>query len=77
MPVRKIFSDDNGNELEAYVNEKAKLYILVGDSDPDSGGLNSGYITLDRSDLDELIDLLMELKDQVFDEKDLVLEAEA
>ncbi len=71
MPVKRIFVDDNNNELEAYVNDDAKLFLSVGQSDDDSPGYNSGYIVLDRSDLDELIDLLMNLKDQVFDESAL------
>ena len=52
MPVKKIFTDSNNNELQAYVNDDAKLYISVGPADSDTGG----FIVLDRSDLDELID---------------------
>lgn len=71
MPVRKIFSDGDGNELQAYVNDKDKLFISVGDPKDDSPGFNQGYITLDRSDLNEFIDLLTDLRDMVFDESDL------
>lgn len=69
MPVRKIFFD-NGQKLEAYVNDKAKLFVAVGPEDDDGTGPYNGFITLDRSDLDELIDLLMSLKDEVFDESE-------
>lgn len=69
MPVRKIFIDSNQQQLEAYVNDDAKLFISVGSGDPEDQ--TGGYITLDRSDLDELIDLLMDLKDQVLNESDL------
>lgn len=71
MPVRKIFSDENGNELQAYVNDKAKLFLQVGDADPQAASYGPGFITLDRSDLDEFIDLLTDLRDSVFDEEDL------
>jgi hypothetical protein len=69
MPVKKIFYNKD-SQLEAYVNADAKLFISVGTRDQDEP-YYSGFITLDRSDLDELIDLLMNLKDEVFDESEL------
>jgi hypothetical protein len=70
MPVRKLFNDAEGNELEALVNEDAKLFISVGKKDEPDGPYG-GWIVLDRSDLDEFIDLLLSLKEEVFNESDL------
>jgi hypothetical protein len=69
MPVRKIFSDKDNNELEVSVNNDGKLFVSVAKKDEDES-IYGGWIVLDRSDLDEFIDLLMELKDGVFNDSD-------
>jgi hypothetical protein len=70
MPVRKIFTDGS-NDLEAYINDKGKLFISVGVKNADNDDpYNQGCIELDRSDLDAFLDLLMELKEGVFNDSD-------
>ena len=64
MPVKKVFVDENENELECFVNDKNALFIGVGPRGEDSG-YYSGYITLNKSDVKELIAMLQELEPAV------------
>jgi len=63
MAKRTIFSDDNNNELETYVNSDGKLLINVGQL---KDQYYSGHITLEKEDVEELIKILEELKEELF-----------
>lgn len=63
MAKRIIFSDEDDNELECYINQKGKLYIAAGQKDD----VQFGYITLDKEDVNELIKMLSDLEEQMED----------
>ena len=63
MASRIVFSDDNGNEMDCYLNEQGMVYVNIGNGDDDPIG--SGYITLDKSDVGKLINVLKELEEQM------------
>ncbi|MDO7848095.1 hypothetical protein Q5H92_17145 [Hymenobacter sp. M29] len=63
MATRIIFSDDNDNEMECYLNKEEKVFISVGPAGDD--GMMTGYITLDKGDISQLIDVLSELKKEM------------
>lgn len=58
MPKRTVYYDENDNELEFYINANNKVYISVGQKDEQ---YQTGYITLDKDDLKELIEELNSL----------------
>lgn len=64
MAKRTIFTDENENELETYVNADGKLFINVGQL---KDQYYSGYITLEKEDVEELIKMLEELKEEMFE----------
>jgi hypothetical protein len=47
--VRKVYYDENGNELELFINEKQKLVISI----KNENGFSSVF--LDENDISELI----------------------
>ena len=61
MAKRTVFTDENNNEMDCYLNKQGKVYIGVGDWGEDSA--YSGYITLDKDDVSQLINILSELND--------------
>jgi hypothetical protein len=63
MAARIIFSDENGNEMECYLNNENKVFVSAGPAGDD--GLMTGYITLDKSDVTQLINVLSELKEEM------------
>jgi hypothetical protein len=63
MATRTVFDDENGNELECYLNRALQVYISVGDRDDWQSG---GSITLDREDVGKLIEILQDAK-QIMD----------
>lgn len=63
MPSRIVFNDTNNNEMECYLNEQGKLYINVGEIGAD--GTYSGFITLDKADVQTFIKVLNELEDEM------------
>ena len=65
MATRTIFSDTENNELECYINQHGKVYISV--SLPDGDGMYSGFITLDKTDVNQLIKILSELEQEMAD----------
>ncbi|HEV2481414.1 MAG TPA: hypothetical protein VGS79_17200 [Puia sp.] len=65
MAAKTVFSDLENNEMECYINQDGKLYIGV--SLPDSDGVYSGFITLDKADVSQLIKILSELKEEMED----------
>ena len=60
MAIRTVFSDDNNNEMDCYLNTDGKLYLSVGQSGEDQ--IYSGFITLDKSDVKEFIGILSQLE---------------
>lgn len=63
MATRTVFTDENNNEMDCYLNKQGKVYIGVGDQSEDSA--YSGYITLDKDDVSQLINILTELNDEM------------
>ena len=63
MPVRTVFTDQDDNELELFVNDKGRLYIAVGELREDL--THQGYITLDKEDVQVLISKLSELEKEM------------
>ena len=66
MAKRTVFSDENNNELDYFINDKGQLYISVGAGDVEQSMYN-GYIALEKDDVDELIKVLPELSKQMDD----------
>ncbi|AWA30960.1 hypothetical protein HYN48_13220 [Flavobacterium magnum] len=64
MAKKTIFVDDDNNEMEVFVNQNGKLFIQVGQLKEEH---YSGFITLDKTDVEELINMLTELKEEVED----------
>lgn len=60
MAIRKIFCDDNDNELEAYRNHKYELFMEL------SG---NGWIVMDLNDLKQFIKHLQDIKIEIEDSK--------
>lgn len=61
MPLKTVFVDHNNNEMELYLNEERDLFINVGVIGEDAP-YYSGYITLDKKDVGDLIKKLVELE---------------
>ncbi|GAB0156515.1 hypothetical protein CHRYSEOSP005_17800 [Chryseobacterium sp. Alg-005] len=64
MPKRTIFTDENDNEMELFVNQNGELYVAVGKLKED---YYNGFITLNQEDVEELIKMLEELKNEMFE----------
>ena len=66
MAYRKnlIIVDDTDFEqkLEVYINDQNRVYISVGDLEHPSLCMYKGFITLDKDDVQALIDELKQLK---------------
>ncbi|MFN8356334.1 MAG: hypothetical protein U0Y10_17895 [Spirosomataceae bacterium] len=65
MATRTVFSDDNNNEMDCYLNDQGKVFISVGQSGDDI--VYSGFITLEKSDVTQLIKILTELEKEMAD----------
>lgn len=63
MPVRTVFSDENNNEMDCYLNDQGQVYISVGQSREDV--IYSGFITLNKEDVQQFIKLLTELEKEM------------
>ncbi|MEE1945054.1 hypothetical protein VRU48_08045 [Pedobacter sp. KR3-3] len=61
MAIRTIFEDDNNNEMNCYLNDKGQVYINISAKDFDAP-YDGNFITLDKSDVQELIKMLTELE---------------
>ena len=62
MAIKKVFVDDEGNELRCHINTDNKLYITTGDPDgSEFAPYYSGCIVLDKEDVIELISELNKL----------------
>lgn len=65
--VNKVFTDGEGHTLIAYINNKGKCYIEASlDGEPDNI-YYSGFVCLDKEDLDELISELKSIRKQMDD----------
>ncbi|WP_395045984.1 hypothetical protein [Flavobacterium sp.] len=65
MASRTVFEDENNNEMDCYLNDKGKVFIQVGESGADIH--EKGFITLDKSDVNELIKMLSEIEKDMVD----------
>ncbi len=63
MATRTVFSDENGNEMDCYINDKGKVFISAGETGVD--GIHNGFITLDKEDVKQLIKILSELEKEM------------
>ena len=63
MATRTVFTDENSNEMECYLNDKGSLLIKVGE--PGESFENNGYITLDKEDVNKLIKILTEIESEM------------
>jgi hypothetical protein len=63
MATKTVFLDKDENEMECFINKDERVYIGVGKSGEDN--IYSGYITLDKNDVQELIKILTELESQM------------
>ena len=61
MATRTVFEDENGNELQCYLNDALLVYISVDQKD-DHTGYGGGFITLDSDDVGKLIEILQDAK---------------
>lgn len=62
MATRTVFSDDN-SEMDCYLNDNGKVFISIGQ--PGEDIINSGFITLDKSDVSLLIKVLVDLEKEM------------
>lgn len=65
MATRTVFSDDNNNEMDCYLNDQGKVYINVGQTGDDN--MYNGFITLEKGDVTQLIKILSELEKEMED----------
>ncbi|RWZ90366.1 MAG: hypothetical protein EO766_02885 [Hydrotalea sp. AMD] len=65
MATRTVFSDDNNNEMDCYLNDNGKVFISIGQTGDDN--IYSGFITLEKSDVTQLIKILSELEKEMAD----------
>jgi glycosyltransferase involved in cell wall biosynthesis len=63
MATRTVFSDNDNNELDCYLNDKGKVFISVGQPSEDIA--YNGFITLSKKDVNQLIKILSELKKEM------------
>jgi len=65
MAIKKVFLDENDNEMECFLNTERKVFIEVRKIGGD--GYYSGFITLDKEDVKELIVILKDCQEQMED----------
>lgn len=58
MATRIVFNDDDNNEMECYLNAHGKVYIGINQPEIEF----SGYITLEKDDVQTLIGVLQEIE---------------
>ena len=63
MATKTVFTDDNGNEMDLYQNDKGAVFISVGQVGENE--IHSGYITLYKEDIVLLIKRLNELEKEM------------
>jgi hypothetical protein len=65
MPVRKVFNDENDNEMDLFINTKGALYINVRQVRETQE--EGHFITLDKEDVSHLINILVDLHKEMQD----------
>jgi hypothetical protein len=65
MATRLVFSDEDGREMDCYLNNKGKVFIEI--AEPDDDVTQKRYITLDKIDVKELIGVLTEMENHMED----------
>lgn len=65
MATRLVFEDEDNNEMNCFLNDKGKVYIGVGQRGEDM--VYSGYITLDKEDVRQLINILKDCEKEMND----------
>lgn len=60
MPTKKVFYDENNNEMDCYINDKGKVFIQIGETEAPINEKN--YIVLDKNDVKEFIEVLQEIE---------------
>lgn len=63
MAIKTVFSDDNNNEMDCYLNDQGKVYISIEQTGEDN--MYSGFITLEKNDVTQLIKILSELEKEM------------
>jgi hypothetical protein len=53
--VHKVYTDNEGNELTAYINAKHLLYLSI------ESGMGPNYVVLDQEDLEDIAEYFQEL----------------
>jgi len=64
MATRLVFNDNDNNEMECYLNDKGKVFLRVGQIGQDDV-YYSGFITLDKEDVNQLINVLTQLEQEM------------
>lgn len=65
MALRTVFNDNDNHEMDCYLNDKGKVFISVGQIGEDIA--YSGFITLEKEDVNQLIKMLTELEQEMTD----------
>lgn len=60
MPTRTVFNDTDNNEMECYLNDTGKLFISV--SQTGEHQQYAEFITLNKEDVQKLIEVLTEIE---------------
>ena len=63
MATRTIFEDQDNNEMECLLNDEGKVFISVGKREEDIA--YRGFITLDKQDIRQLIEILTECENEM------------
>lgn len=63
MAIRTVFNDENNNEMDCYLNNNGQVYIQVGEIGSEVH--YRGHITLDKSDVNELIKMLTDIEKEM------------
>jgi len=63
MATKTVFLDEENNEMQCYLNNKGKVFISVGQASEDIA--YSGFITLDKEDVNQLIKILSEIEKEM------------
>lgn len=64
MPKQIVFQDKD-NELKCYLNDKGLVYMEIQPQNNENEPYNTGFITLEKSDVKELIKSLKEIEKQM------------
>jgi hypothetical protein len=65
MAMKTVFEDEDNNEMNCFLNDKGKVYIGVGQRGEDM--VYSGFITLDKEDVGQLIKILTDCQNEMED----------